>query len=225
MKILLACPTHRIEPETLDAIFRLDPSGHDLHMMFTRCNLPSGYGHHLSILKNYQDIRAVFLAQNYDAMLIVESDMIVPPDTLARLAALEADVALGLYVHRHVGTYNLQWPTEAASLGDFAKFGEEQTFWSQTLDVSGGGFGCALIKRRVLERYMFRIEYIGRKNPWVLADCDYYLFYDLHQAGEYTIRMDTSIVCGHKTPEGVVLWPTPSGVRREQLQPSIYPVI
>ena len=40
-------------------------------------------------------------AGGFDALLLVENDMILPPDALLKMAAVDADVVYGLYVNRH----------------------------------------------------------------------------------------------------------------------------
>ena len=45
--------------------------------------------------------RSMALAGGFDALLLVENDMILPPDALLKMAAVDADVVCGLYVNRH----------------------------------------------------------------------------------------------------------------------------
>lgn len=209
MKVLLFCPTHRLETETLDSIMRVDPAGHQLHIMFTRHN-PARTGHY-NILYNYRQGRQVTLDGGYDAMLTVESDMIVPPNCLRRLAQADADVALGLYVHRHQpdwqhSDYNPTLPfdvTQAPWINSHPELWA--SCWGKVIDVTGSGLGCALIHRRVLEKVQFRLLTFGGK--WITADCDSHFFPDV-ASHNYRIVCDTTVICGHKRPDGMILWPT-----------------
>lgn len=215
MKVLLFCPTARLEPETLDSIFRLDPAGHKLHILFTRHN-PARTGSY-NILFNYRQGRKAMLDGDYDAMLTVESDMIIPSYALRKLALVDADIALGLYVHRHwedvnFSPFNAQpFPMSDNPLAPLFLSDDKQSWpllWGQTVRVSGSGLGCALIHRRVLEAIQFQIFTFGGK--WIPADCDTFFHADALDKG-FTIKCDTSVVCGHKRPDHVILWPTQHG--------------
>lgn len=213
MKVLLFCPTYRLEPETVDSIMRLDPAGHELDIMFTRHN-----GHKLgsvNIMHNYHKGRQVVLDGGYDAMLTVESDMIVPADALAKLAAVDADIACGLYVHRHTPAgapacwSALSWDENTTEPEFWLNWENYRAFdaWGKVIRVSGGGLGCTLIRRHVLERIDFRlVVWKGR----LICDADNWIHHDAIKLG-YTIKCDMTAICGHKRPDGVVLWPTPDG--------------
>lgn len=226
MKVLLFCPTYRLEPETVDSIMRLDPAGHELHLHFTRWN-PCGVGHY-NILYHYRRARDLVLAGGFDALLIVESDMIIPPDALRKLAAIEGDIALGLYVHRHWDTVqacrpNAQlWPRSAnPTISAWVSDHPEQwrAAWGRVIQVAGSGLGCILIHRRVLESLQFRLHDFGGK--WIPADADTYFHDDAANAG-FSIFCDLSVVCGHKTPDGAILWPGLDGNSTTTGQPSPY---
>lgn len=226
MKVLLFCPTYRLEPETVDSIMRLDPAGHELHLHFTRWN-PCGVGHY-NILYHYRRARDIVLRNEFDALLIVESDMIIPPDALRKLAAIEGDIALGLYVHRHWDTVqacrpNAQlWPRSAnPTISAWVSDHPEQwrAAWGRVIQVAGSGLGCILIHRRVLESLQFRLHDFGGK--WIPADADTYFHDDAANAG-FSIFCDLSVVCGHKTPDGAILWPGLDGNSSTPGQPSPY---
>ena len=67
-----------------------------------------------------------------------------------------------------------------------------------TTPCTGGGLGCALIRRHVLEEIEFR-------RPGA-AWCDSYFNRDVMRAGLQQVA-DMGVVCGHKNEKGVVLWP------------------
>lgn len=223
MKVLLFCPTYRLEPETVDSIMRLDPAGTQLDVLFTRHN--ATHRKSINILLNYQRGRETVIAGGYDAMLAVESDMIIPQDALAKLLDVEADIASGLYVHRHYTTpqhpfWNPQlWDEMTTEPGPWLNWLPEKrdAAWGRTVRISAGGLGCALIHRRVLDAIEFRLVFLP--NHALISDCDTWFYHDALRAG-FTAACDLSVICGHKMPDGDILWPD----RNEQLrrQPSTF---
>jgi len=162
----------------------------------------SAHGHDV-VTRKYQQARELFLAGNYDVMIAIEDDMVIPVDTFPRLMALlkTCDVGYGLYCWRHgVGGGNWSAYTKVEDTPD--DYGEsivkdkpraKRTFESRSLvSVRGLGFGCTAIKRNVLEAIPF--ERRGKAcNDWYFAvDC---------QANGFTQMTDMGLVCGHMTVE------------------------
>lgn len=208
MKVLLFCPTYRFEPETREAIFSQEWDG-ALDFLFTRDNPhPQGDGGRANILHNYQKGRAVFLRGDWDAMFVVESDIIPPDDALLKLAATGADVAYGLYLYRrgwprHVNVYrHVTGPYPDQPLSLFAD--EYRQAWGRVVKCSGAGLGCVLIRRVVLERVAFRSD--GDKSH-----CDSAFTRDVWRAG-FGMKADMTVICGHKLPDGTILYPVLDGV-------------
>lgn len=206
MRVLLYCPTYRLERETVDSIMRLDYGQHKVDVLFRRwnpCDNPF-----YNRLYNYRQARDIVLEQSYEALFIVESDMIVPEDALLKLSEHDADIVLGLYVHRHGDMpFNFQ-PFLNAQLMSLDHYSPGCINWSGANKVMGGGFGCTLILRHVLERINFRLFIPAGV---VLADADTWFFHDAMKE-KYNIIGDGRVVCGHITPDGRILWPTPDGV-------------
>lgn len=207
MKILLFCPTYRIEPETVEAIFAQQTGNHHVDVMFTKDNPHQGDdgGMH-NVLYNYQKGRRAMLDGGYDAMLCIESDIIPPADALTKLVAVEADVAYGLYAFRRGDVKNVNvlrfvvGPTPDQPLNNWP--GDYKKAWGKVIPCSGCALGIVLIRRKVLEKIDFR---------WADTYCDGPFTNDAWSA-KFSMRADMSVVCGHKTPEGVILWPTVDGV-------------
>lgn len=204
MRVLLFCPTYRLEKETVDAIMKIKPIG-PMEILFTRDN-PYGDGY-TDVLHNYRKGRAAVLDGGYDALFVVESDMIPPADALIKLAAMNTDIASGLYMYRH----------GRPMVNALRKEGSKNPGQSMTLfpnealrakrkgvvETGGAGIGCVLIKRRVLEDIDFRNDH-G-------AYCDWFFTADSMRAGfKWMINFD--VVCGHKRPDGIVIWPEDGGV-------------
>lgn len=196
----------RLEPETVTAVLSLSWSGPMTHV-FQRDN-PHGEPHQ-DILHQYQTGRDAFLAGDYDAMLVIESDIIPPPDALTKLAALDADLAYGVYsfrpavrARRVINVFNA-YPRPARNIGESLSLKPGmlgEAIQKGIVECSGAGLGCVLIKRHVLEAIDFRLE------PGHNGHCDSWFTQDAWRAG-YTMLADMSIVCGHKDIDGVILWP------------------
>lgn len=201
LDVLVFTPVYRLEPETVAAVMALEWDG-PISWLFQRDN-PTGNGRE-NILHQYIRGRETFLAGRYDAMLVIESDIIPPPDTLKRLAALGSDVAYGVYRFRHSDIINVfeRYP------GTPRNEGESLSIWPEKLadalrrghlPCSGGGLGCALIRRRVLEAIPFRNEETGA--------CDTPFNRDVMRLG-YRQMADMGVTCGHKDEMGKVIWPS-----------------
>lgn len=193
-------PVFRLEAETVQAIFSLKWAS-PLTWVFGRDN-PSKEGR-LNILHQYQKARSLFLAGEAEALLIVESDIIPPPEALLKLAALQADVAYGVYRFRTTEVINVfeRYPGQPANEGESLSLHPaklRQAVQAGRVLCSGGGLGCILIRREVLEKIPFRQEETGH--------CDTYFNRDVLRAG-FSQVADMSVICGHKDEAGEVLWP------------------
>lgn len=229
MRILCFTPFHPdygIHQESLDSIMAMRYDG-VLDRHFASGDNPRSVPF-ANITYQHNAARQMTLNGGYDALLSIESDMIVPPDTVTGLIDADADIAYGLYVSRHKPYRWLAfkevtlWGVESISR-DYT--GEDaRAAWGKIIDVVGIGMGCTLIKRNVLEHLRFRLhdgshswiqdEYAGdfRKmgiNPYgnresMVCD-DYLLALDAQHYG-YSQRCNMNIVCGHINGKGVI-WP------------------
>ena len=207
--VMVFCPVYRLEPETVAAIFALEWDG-PITYHFQRdnplqCDTERETGirnHH----HQYRRGREMFLRGDYDAMLVIESDIIPPPDTLERLAAIDADVAYGAYVFRVSPVVNIfeRYYEGAANIGESLTVRGK---WPWALkqgvvDCSGAGLGCVLIKRHVLEAVEFRVSDL----PTARVHCDSWFTEDVYSAG-YSMKADARLHCGHIRESGEVVWP------------------
>lgn len=157
-----------------------------------------------NITAKYNFARDVVLANGYDALLTLESDIIPPPDALMKLAAIEADVAYGLYCWRaswpYWNAYTMLQERTARSLSKDLEQAKEA--WGNVIEVAGVGNGCTLIHRNVLEALPFR------KAVYMNYCCDWTLALDCQEHG-FVQKNDLSVICGHMEQEPIprVLWP------------------
>lgn len=200
LDVLVFTPVYRLEPEMVQAVAALEWDG-PLTWLFQRDN-PTDNGRE-NILHQYIRGRETFLNGRWDAMLVIESDIIPPADTLLKLDALQADVAYGVYRFRHSDNINIfeRYPGTPRNEGESLSIRPEKLADALSrgfIPCSGGGIGCTLIRRNVLEVIQFRQE--------ETAHCDTYFNRDVLHRG-FTQRADMSVVCGHKDETGAVIWP------------------
>ena len=163
-----------------------------------------------NICHNYNKARRWVLNNGYDYLFTVEADMIIPPDALSKLLALDTDVAYGLYCFKSSATWSAWSRLDMSSGRSLSKDKEiAQAMWGKVIDVAGVGMGCTLISREVLEKLEFRTDELHPSvhNDWVFA-------YDLQHNG-FKQKCDTTVVCGHISmkPSPRVIWPDPDEPR------------
>lgn len=201
-RVLLFCPTHRLCKETINSIHGIQYDG-ALDTLFTRDN-PHGAGSGQNIIYNYQKAERIVKAENYDYLFTVEQDMIVPPDALSKLMALDADIAYGVYCFRKgKPTINItRTDKQQESYGLYHNLRDWRKVFGKPVDCNGLGFGCTLIKRSVFDVLNFH-SVPGHDGDTQLA----------HDAKRLGLKQmaDTSVLCGHKRPDGTVVWPDADG--------------
>lgn len=161
---------------------------------------------HSDINQKYNQARTMVLQGGYDALFIVEADMIVPHDALTRLAALDTDVAYGLYASRHSNKWYLYMPGPKKKISASRNKEFRLEVWGKVVETAGLGTGCTLIHRRVLEKIAFHVK------PG--AACDWYFSLDCEKHGFRQVH-DCGLVCGH-IHEGEILWPDPYKIIRKE---------
>jgi hypothetical protein len=198
MKVLIFTPIAGLDPEAVQSAFTQEWDG-PLDILYSHDN-PHGEGH-ADVLHNYQKAREWALAGRYDALLTLESDMVVPAGTLNRLVAVNAPVVHALYCFRGRGhVWSLLLGNTWA--GQYAGLNERKEAWGQVVPALGVGFGCTLIRREALEAVPFRSG-----EGW---HCDGHFAEDCAAAG-IRVMVHCGAVCGHKGRNGVIWWPTADG--------------
>lgn len=160
-----------------------------------------------NLTRKCNEARQVVLDAGYDALMSMETDVIVPPDALKKLAAVDADVAYGLVIHGH------GWPTWNAAVKlderlaiPISMFPEKaRAAWGKVIKVDGVGSSCVLIHHKVLEEVEFRREHTPKQ---FIRSCDWYFAKDCQKKG-FVQKCDTSVICGHIQTDLIprILWP------------------
>lgn len=163
--------------------------------------------HYANLERKHNDLRRMTLDGDHDALLLVEADMIPPPDTVARLWAVDADVAYGLYCARTSGMWLLMTEVDGRrGVSISAEPAAARAAWGKVTPSRGAGFGCTLIHRRVLEQVAFRRDETPPLHHF--AD-DWWFAQDVAAAGLRQAH-ECGVVCGHIRRDGDVVWPDPT---------------
>ncbi len=213
--VMVFVPVYRLEPRTMQAVMKLKWNG-AITRVFQTDNPHNGSADKrapdgvLNHLHQYTRGRESFLAGRYDAMLIIEHDIVPPKDALMKLAALNVDMAYGVYVFRvrNSNTINIferypdnngeraRNPGESLSCKPWLLW---RAIREKKWPCSGGGFGCILIRRRVLEKISFRLD--GGTGY-----CDSPFTEDAYRAG-YLMAAEMTVLCDHIDKDGTVFKP------------------
>lgn len=224
MTILVYCPLAPTPPivhdRALASIFALrwmQPADIVFGRADTR-KYPDPQSRNTNITAKYNRARDLALSGGYDALLTVESDMIIPPLALERMSRIDADVVYGLYVSRHGKHVWLAFSDlTGREGGKYAgmSFSNDPDLcreaWGSVVETAGVGLGCTLIRRRVLEAIPFR-------NPDGMVANDWHFALDVKAAGFRQVH-DCGVVCGHigddvgalGTTANAAYWPTEDG--------------
>lgn len=189
---------NRIKVATSWSVANLDWDG-KLDILWLYNSDPSG--HFEDLASKLNQASAVCLSGEYDGMLIVEYDMIVPVDALQSLAAVDADIAYGLYCGRTSSEHPwfIAKALDETTLTWHSKQ-ERVSFWGNVVDSKGVGTGCTYVNRKTLARVSFRG---GRFSP------DWYLSMDAQLLG-LTQKHHCGVICGHIIDDTSAVWPDAS---------------
>lgn len=184
MKILIAIPSARsVETECFASILNLKRKG-QIGLL-----IPNSY----SIDSSRNLIAQHAIENNYDYILWVDSDMIIPPDTLVKFLEHKKDIVSGVYAYKILGGENAVAkrfiPTEDDTYEDIPL--KEIRESDRLMELDGIGFGCVLTKTKIFKKipypYFVYTPEMGE---------DIYFCRKAQEQG-YKIYMDTSIKAGH----------------------------
>lgn len=204
--ILIAVPTNKyIEPETMKSIYDL--------------TIPPGYRTQFEFFYGYQidQIRNLIAdwAKHFDYLFSVDSDIILPKDTLVNLLNADKDIISGLYIQRKPGQHILEIYQDNAHGGvENIPFRAIENM--NVIQVAACGFGCVLIKGEVFRKMEYpHFLYTSALDHSHTISEDVYFCKKARQLG-FTIWADVRIQCGHKgsTTFDVI---SPAEQRLEQL--------
>lgn len=185
MRILIAIPTFEtIQPEVFKAVYDLYSAGHELSFDFVK-------GYDCAVARNKISVLA---KGTYDYVLMVDSDTIIPPDTLELMLDTDVDICLGVCPRKNTkeGETAMVKMTDM-SYRDFYHYDELP---AEKTEVKGGGFACALIKTTVLTALDYPyFQYVTNEDCSTFSE-DFYFCQHARLYG-YQIIMDPRVKCGH----------------------------
>lgn len=211
-RVLLFTPRLRALGRALNSVYRMRQAwGKPIDCMEIQNDQPhateKGPDGNRNVLNLYQQARRTFLANpRYTHLLTIEDDMVVPPDALDKLMALDADVAYSLYCWRwgpphRLSAYRYLYPDNGCSWGTDEPHTARRYMETQAaIDVAGVGLGCTLIRRSVLEAIDFRIGGAPANDWWFAVDAQ--------KLGARQV-CHFGVQCGHirMDPSARVIWP------------------
>ena len=188
MKVLICIPyTGYVAPQ---AAYSLIPMAcHARNKGVSVDMLPIG----LSLVYTAREEAAkAFLQGKYDALLFVDSDMVVPVDLLTRLIEADKDIVSALAFKRTPGyepcIFKECSETDAKFYLDYPK---------GLIEIEGVGMACTLIKRRVFETVpeprFFPHKILGEDLSFCVRA----------RAAGFKIYCDTTLISGHVTQETI----------------------
>lgn len=196
-KLLIAVPTFEtIDPGVFKAIYDLD-----IPALVSSTEFEFVRGYDCARARNAIAQKAV--DGGFDYVLMVDSDTIIPKDTLTRFFERDpGSVMLGIYPKKYTSgqTEIFSFATQDytdANRYSFATFNDEmESNQAHRIRVKGGGLGCALIDVDIFNRIPKPwFLYITYPNGEALSE-DLY-FCEQVQNVEGTISVDPRVRCGH----------------------------
>lgn len=225
MRILIGVATFPAEPglypQTQTSIDQLDHGDHTVEVRFYGGDDPK-VAIYDNLTAKHNQMREDVLAGDYDALLTIEADMVIPPDALVKLAEVERDVVYGTYCSRH-NPMILTFPKINGYRG--RSIGADPEMWrgkfGTVIPSEGVGFGCTLIRRPVLEQVEFRRDKSTRMRSQFADDWSFAV--DVKEAG-FRSASHLGVLCGHIQPDGVIRWPDATASDFVRLEGQPHPV-
>ena len=176
-KILIAVPTFEsIKPECFKSIYGLtNPKDFNLYVDYVK-------GYDCARARN--EIAKLAIKHDFDYVLMIDSDVSVPKETLNKLLACKTDIALGWY-------YKKRTKTDETVIFDFGKdFNNKNMIYGKTLldlndpfDIKGGGLGISLVNVHVFRKMPYPyFKYVIYDNDTILSE-DLYLCSEARKYG------------------------------------------
>lgn len=201
MTILAYVPVSRWLPRAVQSIHKLAYA--DMHVLFDPSGNDLAAHRFANITAKTERIRKLALDGGYEALLLLDDDMLFPVDTVQKLLACESPIAYGLTVWRnepHWWSAALMLKEPAQHLQLNADPNAARWAWDKIIDVAGVGSYCTLVKRSALEALTFE-----RRGP---HNFDYYMACDAQRLGIQQ-SCHCGLIVGHYTALPTPRWMFP----------------
>ena len=185
--ILIAIPTNKyVEPETFKSIYDLIiPDGYRTEFQFF-------YGYQIDQIRNL----IASWGKNYDYLFCVDSDIILPNDTIVKMIRHDKDIISGLYIQRIPNTHTLEIYMDNDK-GGVTNIPHNMIRNQGLIEVDACGMGCCLIKGNVLNKMEYpHFVYKSAIDHSNTISEDVY-FCKKAKNLKFSVWADTSIKCEH----------------------------
>ena len=149
------------------------------------------------VVKSHNILRKEVLDKKYDYLLVLDQDVIPPPNVIEQLIRHKKDAVSALFFgHHNIGVGKIVMPFAWVFIekkdfwGEVGYLTEEEIWSNELIEIAYAGMGCILIARNILEKVEFR--YDKSIDAWD----DRWLGYDIHKNG-FGYYLDTSVKCRH----------------------------
>jgi FkbM family methyltransferase len=186
-KILIAVPTNKyIETETFKSIYDLEiPEGYTTEFQFF-------YGYQIDQIRNL----IAEWAKRYDYLFSVDSDIVLPADTLKKMLDADRDIISGLYIQRVPGLHVLEVYKDTG-FGGVTNIPYEELHNKEITEIASCGFGCCLIKGEVFRKLEYpHFVYTSALDHSHTISEDIYFCRKARENG-FSVWVDPSIKCEH----------------------------
>ena len=145
VKVLIAVPCFQTcEPEVMRDIYRLNiPDNVETSLEFVL-----GYG----VAQARNESARFALANGFDYILFVDSDVLVPKSLLEELLKLDSDIAAGWYKRKREQQFAEVYVWETDEKKAMKKLTAEDISKLNTCEINACGFGCALVKTELFKK-------------------------------------------------------------------------
>lgn len=186
-RILVAIPAQEyIEVQTFKSLWDLAvPEGYELDLRIEKSDS-------ISQIRNL----IADWAKRYDYLLSVDSDIVLPKDSLVKMLAADKDIISGLYIQRIPGTQTLEVYMDTPN-GGCTNIPYSLIENRGVVEIAACGMGCTLIKSEVFRtmeypHFVYK-EALDHKNT---VSEDVYFCMKARETG-FKVWADSSIKCDH----------------------------
>lgn len=154
----------------------------------------TGYG--IELARNQAAQQAI--DENYDYLFFIDSDIILPTDTLTKLLSCDSDIITGWYMSSFMDNRIsiAKFDTERLFYEAYKLHEQQENIINNIAEVDGCGFGCILIKTEVFKNMEYPFfKYVEYGNNQYLSE-DLYCCGKMKDAG-YKIKCDVTLKVGH----------------------------
>ncbi len=186
-KILLAIPTNKyIEPETFKSIYDLIvPDGFEITFQYF-------YGYQIDQIRNL----IAHWASHFDYLFSVDSDIVLPNDTLVKMLSHDVDMVSGVYIQRKPAQEIVEIYRKN-NIGGVSNVPFIQLQPAGLHEVDGCGFGCVLVKSEVIRKIGYpQFVYKSAIDHAHTVSEDVYFCGKAQEKGA-KIYVDSTIICKH----------------------------